>query len=378
MSLRRLAALFFLFGAVIVLATGCSTPRAPFYPIGIYSVSNTNDFRTVSEAGFNLVAGSANAGYLDAARQANLKVLASPHTSAGPNFNAAAARRAVSAFDSHPALWAWYLIDEPDLHRVDPRRVTEANRYLKWAGAKKPTALVLFQGSTAIDYAHRSDILMIDRYPIPWLPLANFPQHIRLGRLALGKEKPLIAVIQAFDWTYYPDLLSEKNLRPPTYSELRCMTYSALVQRANGIFYYCFNDGRWKMEEHPETWQALKTVVAEVQQRRPLFQAEHVWWPYAHGFSDPAKRFNSALESSIMPALLRVKRGDENVPAGDYILAVNNTPEEHKYELTVPEGVTVAVPVLGEDRLVPVVKGRIYDTFAPFAVHVYGPLALSP
>lgn len=301
-------------------------------------------------------------------------MLASPHTSVGPKFDALAARRAVAQFDLHPALWAWYLIDEPDLNRVSPADVIASHRFLKRIGAKKPTSLVLFQGYSAADFGQIADILMIDRYPIPWLPLANFPQHVRMARLGAGPKRPLIAVIQTHDWSYYPDLLpGERNLRPPTFAELRCMTYAALAHRANGLFYYCFNDGRWKILDHPEVWESLRKTVAEVNDRWPLFQAEHQWWPYVHRFGDPKRRFNEALESSITPALLRVRIGNEHVPPGHYILAVNNTNQKHSYKITAPDGVDLFLPVFGENRFLPVIDGWIEDEFEPYAVRIYGP-----
>ena len=51
----------------------------------------------------------------------------------------------------------------------------------RWSVAA-PTALVLFQGYEALDYGNISDILLIDRYPVPWLPLANFGQHVQMAR----------------------------------------------------------------------------------------------------------------------------------------------------------------------------------------------------
>jgi hypothetical protein len=360
---------------VALFSVGCQTSHSGFYPLGIYSVSNTNDLKNISQAGFNLVAGSAEKHYLDAAANFGLKVLASPHTSAGTNFNALAARKAISLYDQHPALWAWYLIDEPDLNRVPPNEVLESHRFLKNIGAKKPTALVIFQGYSALHYAGLSDILMVDRYPIPWLPLANFPQHVRMARLGAAPKQPLIAVIQAFDWTYYPDQLrGESNLRPPTFSELRCMTYAALASRANGLFYYCFNDGRWKMPEHNETWEPLQKVVAEVRSHQPLFSAQHIWWAYRQRFKEPTKRFNEALESSITLSLLRVKRGTAAVPSADYVLAVNNTPEtlNHSFQSPVPNH--AVINVLGEDRLLVTRNNWIDDTFEPYAVHIYGPI----
>jgi hypothetical protein len=260
---------------------------------------------------------------------------------------------------------------------------------------------------------------MIDRYPIPWLPLANFGQHVQMARLALPPTKPLIAVIQAFDWNYFPELVpGERNLRPPTEPELRCMTYDALARGANGLFYYAYDDGRWKMREHPETWAALTHVVAEVNTRRPLFQAEPIWWAKSHAFGDPAHRFNAALEGSITSCLLRVRKGNAAIPGGDYVLAVNNTEWTQSYSFNVPErrakmanarqrpskgrgtgemakkeeeseekpgagrkkpvpsgqpSAELEVPIVGEHRTVAVRRGRITDEFGPYAVHVYGP-----
>src|SRR5204862_1578754 len=140
------------------------------------------------------------------------------------------ARQAIGQVDGQPALCAWYLNDEPDLNLISPDQVKSAQGFMKSLAPSKPTALVIFQGYEARDYANITDVLMVDRYPIPWLPLANFGQHIQMARLALPPNKPLIAVIQAFDWSLSPELLpGERNLRPPTETELRCMTYDALA-----------------------------------------------------------------------------------------------------------------------------------------------------
>jgi hypothetical protein len=364
------AAIWLAFGV-----TGCRHSRADFYPVGLYSVGQAEDLAAVRQVGFNAVTGPASAGFLDAAHKEGLKVLASPDTAAGTNFSPEAARNTVKRFDSHPALWSWYVVDEPDFQRISPEEVVGANRFIKRAGAKKPTSLVLWQGASALHYANITDITMIDRYPIPWLPLANFSQHVRETRLALGKDKPMIAVIQAFDWNAYPELVpGERNLRPPTHDELRCMTYCALAQRANGVFYYAFDSGAWRIREHPETWQALQEVVSEVNRYLPLFQAEHVWCPWVQDYRDWSRRFNAALEGSISPALLRVKKGNDDVPAGGYILTVNTTESSHHYRLRIMPLTSGVVRVLGEDRLVQLDNGWLEDDFAPYAVHVYGPL----
>ena len=171
------------------------------------------------------------------------------------------------------------------------------------------------------------------------------------------------------------------------------MTYEALARGATGLFYFAFDTGTWKIREHPETWAALQAVVKEVKERQPLFEAQPQWWPKNHRFGDPAHRFNAALESSITSTRLRVSTGNDFVPAGEYILAVNNTERRHEYSFALPPSKALtllggrakatclsdnvprtSVPLLGENRSVPLNQNRIQDSFVAYAVHVYGPL----
>jgi hypothetical protein len=362
--------------ALLALGTaGCRVARPAAYPIGLYSVGSVTNLAEIADAGFSLVAGPAGREFLDAAKANGIGVMASPGSSAGEHFNAAKVRSTVAKLDGHPALWSWYLIDEPDMHSVSPEKVEAAHRFVKRLGATKPTSLVLYQGDSAKWYGDIADITMIDRYPVPWLPLANFSQHIHKTRLATNEDRPLIAVIQSFDWTAHQSMLpGEENLRPPTERELRSMTYSSLARGANGIFYFSYADMRLKERKYPELWEALKRVVGEVRRREALFAAEHVWWPKAHHFENQDTRFNAALEASVQSVLLRVKRSDELLPPGQYILAVNTTPQPHTYRFRLPWETTGQVPVLEEGRHATTDGSWVVDQFAPFSVHVYGPL----
>lgn len=368
-----------------LLIAGCRTapPTAAaernFFPIGIYCVDRTNDFAKVRAAGFNVITGPATREFLDAAQAQGLRVLARPGTVAGPEFDAGRARETIGAVGRHPALWAWYLADEPDLNLISPEDVRRAHRFVKSLCPTKPTALVIFKGGNARHYANIADVTMIDRYPIPWLPLANFGQHVEMTRLALPPKQLLVAVIQAFDWnTDRGSLPNEKDtpLRPPTYAELRCMTYEALARGANGLFYFAFDTGAWKMREQPETWGALTNIVAEVNARRPLFQAETIWWPKQEHCADPAHRFNAALQVSVTSCLLRVRAGNAALPVGDYILAVNNTEQPQTWSFTLPPEANPAmpVPVLGEGRTLTPQADWVTEEFVPYGVHVFGPL----
>ena len=344
------------------------------FPIGIYTTGRIEDLPTLHEAGFNIVTGPASKAYLDAAQQAGLKVFASPRTSAGPRFNPSAAKAAISELDSHPALWAWYLIDEPDLNTVPPSQVQLAHRFMKRNGAKKPTAVVFFQGQESQFYASIPDVLMVDRYPVPWMPLENLGQHVELTRLAAGPKKPVIAILQAFDWSYFAQLMPrEQGLRAPTKAELRCMSFDALARGANGLFFYTYESGHWKLRTQPELWDDLKTVVAEVRSLTPLFSAQPIWWHRRLTVDDYPKRLNAALQPAISSQMLRVTSASPLMPVGDYLLAVNTTTNAHTLRFHTPKPGLQQLPVLRANRTLIATKGDFTDSIDPLNVRIYGP-----
>lgn len=362
---------------LLCLGIACRTPAPREFPIGLYSVPK-EDLAKVKQAGFNTVAGPAQGPYLDAARAAGVKVFASPGSTA-EKFDRAAAKSVVGKFDSHPSLWAWELVDEPDLSGTSPQKVVATRNALKSFGAKKPTAFTLFHGESTLDYGGIPDILMIDRYPVPWAPLCVFNQHVKWARLGRGPAKPLVAILQAFDWQYYPQLRPPADrYRPPTFEELRCMAYCAMAQQVEGLFFYAFKEPAWKIEEHPEVWASLTNTVREVNERLPLFQAKHLWWPHLVTHPELADYFNETHEWSIELALLQVTAENDFVLPGRYLLAVNTTPRQLRAELTLPLAQTQPVFVFGENRTVPVADHKIGETFDPFAVHIYGPLSEAP
>ena len=123
--------------AAVLLAlgsAGCRLPRSSAYPIGLYSVGSETNLAEIADVGFSLVAGPAHRGFLDAAKANGIGVMASPGSSAGEHFNAAKVRSTVTKLDWHPALWSWYLIDEPDMQRVSAEAGwRQAHRFVKRA-----------------------------------------------------------------------------------------------------------------------------------------------------------------------------------------------------------------------------------------------------
>ncbi|HIG28414.1 MAG TPA: hypothetical protein EYQ50_11690 [Verrucomicrobiales bacterium] len=352
------------------------TIEAPFFPIGIYGVGrDAAALPLLKEAGFNTVFGNADTLFLDRASELGLQVLSYPGTSIGSNFDKAIARKTILKYDAHPALFAWYLIDEPDMLLIAPNEVRKGERFIKQLGAIKPTTLVLFHGYEALNYAHLTDILMIDRYPVPLMPLADFAKHLRMTRLALGKEKPMISVIQAFDWSIHEQVSKqEKNLRPPNYREMRCMTFCSLAYGVSGLFYYTFNSSKWNLREHPEVWNGLKKLVREINDYLPLFTGERDWSYIPTHYKNYDTRLNKALEPSILTASIQVVHESRNVPEGRYLLCINTTPVIQEFSLILPEQKGRLIPMLMSDTVHYLRDSRIQSFLKPYDIQIFGPM----
>lgn len=348
--------------------------RAAGFEIGIFTGGRTNDLPEIRAAGFDIVTGPASRDFLNTARDLGLRVFASPETSAGGRFSPKIARRAIQRFDRHPALWAWYLVDEPDLSGTPPEQVAAAQRFFKSVPARKPTAAVFFQGDESRYYSAIPDIVMVDKYPVPWLPLAAFGQHVELARLSAGPKKPMYAIVQAFDWSYAAQVLpGETNLRPPTRAEMRCMTYEALARGANGVFYYSHEMGAWKLRVQTEVWEDLQAVVAEVRRLKPLFDGQHLWWHRRFEIPNRQNRFNAALQPSVTTTLLEVSKPEGTVAAGRYLVAVNTTPVTQTVQFDGPKKGMASLAVLAQNRMLIGINGVFRDQFEPYGVQVYGP-----
>lgn len=360
------------------VACGCRAPRSNFV-VGLYGVDRIEDLSVAKEAGFDVVVGPASRPYFDAAHELGMRVFAFPGTSAGPSFDTNAAARAVASLDRHPALFAWYLVDEPDFNHIHPAWVLQARRSLRRMRARAPLAVVFQHGAEVSDYREAGDLLMVDRYPVAWQPLSVFEQHVRMAQRSAG-GKPFYAILQAFDWSAFPHLLpGESGFREPTFQELRCMTYGALVQRAQGLFYYSYRANRWQLDQHPELWASLKRIVAEIRAWQPLFEAEHGWWPWRQSLIyEEASRLNEVQESRVSLAWLRVSEGNEAVPPGEYILAVNNTSTEAKFRISPPVVSTARMPVVGSKETKLVQQGWFSDTLEGYGARVYGPVPIHP
>ena len=328
-KLRRLGLVFcLLVGAGPLSAVSVTEP---FFPIGIYGVGSTEHLQQVHEAGFNTVVGPANKAFLDQAQALGIQVIASPGASAGRDFDPSKFEGKVIDYDPHPALHSWYLVDEPDMTRTPPWQVAMDQRLFKAHAARKPTSLVLFDGVHARDYGAIPDILMVDSYPIPWMPLAHFSQHMTWARSIAGPAKPLYAIAQAFDWYAFRDAVpGETRFRVPTHEELKCMTYLALAQPVDGLLFFTFASGKWFLPDHPDLWHGLLDIVQSLHQHSYLLGCKRLPWVPSYKIAPYEKRRSETQEPSIHLSHLRDAHGTE------HLMLINTTEHPLTLSLSLP------------------------------------------
>lgn len=268
MSLRKLLLLSY------ALWAGAPLWGAPF-ALCMYGVNDPADVKTLKKAGFTCLqtykqdpallsqlAQKADKYGLDVVFYPD-KVIGSPYEKEAQNW---------------PVL-AWYLVDEPDVSRWPRARVLQAYNAAKAAFPQHEMALVIGQGRTAVPFYDLPDILMVDWYPVPHLPLTSFGDQLALARRGMAAhgaaENPLWGVVQSFDWKEYkqhrPD--DDRIGRFPTEEEIRFMSYHGIVNGVNGLFYFIFTtEGRPLPQARPDWWKRVKAVSRELASFRPVLE----------------------------------------------------------------------------------------------------------
>lgn len=354
---------------ILILLTqiGCARRHQPIL-FGLYDVP-AEAFPEVKQAGFDLVtipASTDSKKYLNAAQQNGLQVLHPSSAFSGPASRSDAELR---NFDRHPALWAWHLYDEPDLHDLPPQHVSRIAHSFQLK-ARKPAALVLASGSAAATYAANLDLLMVDFYPVPWAPVSRFAKEMRLAKFARA-EKPFFAVVQAFDWTHFSDVLGQtNNLRAPTIAEIRCMSYLALALEARGLFFYSYASRAWRLADSP-LWPELKNLIHELRKYSPLFQHPPLWWPTDVEFAGPM--YNEVHDSIVLTRLYHLASDTDHLRRGYYFVVINTVPTPTTFSLRIPFSSVTSIP--HHNKTIPLENGWLRQTYDPYEVKIFGPFA---
>ena len=170
----------------------------------------------------------------------------------------------VNHFKNHPALFAWYLADEPDGQGIDPSLLQPKYDLIKKLDKVHPVSMVFCAGG-ASKFGKSFDVVMVDPYPIPNSPAESIIGPIETVR-SLGK--PIIMVPQAFGG-------GEGWARTPTAAEERIMTFLSVIYGAVGIQYFVRN-APIGFPYAASAWSEIRKISVEMLELAPAILNKRV------------------------------------------------------------------------------------------------------
>jgi hypothetical protein len=214
---------------------------------------------SMAAAGFNTVHMSVpGTATLALAHKLGLSVIAV----AGP-----APLATVARYRSFPAVVAWSIADDVDIHSSPPKTLA-LDLEIRHADPSRSSYVTLTNPDALPAYAGSASEIGIEMYPIVGYartqPLAQIFGITAQSKLSAAiAHRTVLANIQVFRWRSQ-DGYGATDGRWPTAAEVRVMTYLSLAGGAQGILYYTYQDKFDSVLAHPAVWQELRVIASAV------------------------------------------------------------------------------------------------------------------
>lgn len=259
----------------------------PFFPIGVYVHPKDKKLKYLGRlkgGPFNCVIECApQASILNRLHKAGLMAIPKSPRSAD------AVRSRYAAVKDHPAILAWYVIDEAQPDRAIAEIPLQKLR--RELDPDHPTIAVLNQAENAAPLMGCFDIIARDPYPLSvnchyppggcdrrdLLDVAFWPKLMKENCYGLP---PVWQVPQAFSWGWLRNWGKPELDRYPTYDELRSMSWQSIAGGANGILWYAASMIFGRMDKYPDEgekcWSDLVKVAEEVNAKMSYLVSEEI------------------------------------------------------------------------------------------------------
>ena len=324
-----------------------------YFPISVYHIS-IDDLPRAKELGFNSFQGWGNTmdqarNNLDAAQALDMTVILEMSSYLRGKLNLEGLEPMIDEFKDHPALLAWYSVDEPN-----------GEEQLSWCRAAyslfaekdpyHPVYLVMCVPGSFARFGTTTDILGIDPYPIP-NSVVMVADWLKRAEDALEGLRPVWMIPQLHNWSAYRN---SDDGRGPTPEEERNMVYQGLIWGAKGIVYYPWDDTVTGLKYEPVLMEAVGKINRELEAIGvELLKCE---------------REMTAANDEASPALYAaVFRGED----ATYVIAASVAYEAREFTVPAPGVGAGELEVMFEDRTIEGLGDSIKDSFEPLAVHVY-------
>lgn len=254
--------------------------------LGMYGLTvadSADEFMQLTKNnGFGLIYSGYDIASLNKAQSYGLKCLVTFNVSAAMASDEAQwaaflnqLRSKVAELKSHPAVYAWYPVDEPDGQKISPAKIKAMVNVIRSVDTTHPIMTVVYDSTKWTKYLSYFDIIGVDTY----LKLTRSGDYekpevvgIALKKLKsdlnkLKLRKQVWSVLGAFD-LQPKDSSVTPPYRKPTPDEFSAMLKMATDEKVDGILVYSLYAAkdnptykRWNLPvDDPNLWQAVKKI----------------------------------------------------------------------------------------------------------------------
>ena len=348
---------------------GVDTDGKRRFLLGMYGV-RIQDMAEIAAGGFDFVhsyrwdGSGTNAqaiGYLDAAQKHRLQAFIGINRQRLMACDEQFVAARVGALMSHPALFAWYLFDEPDLEHqyVSPVWLGRYYRLIKALDPFHPVVVTCARDGAVAQYRDSLDVHWTQVYGRTAFVASRLEKH----REAMHKHTPLAAILHCYDRAQSArtgDAGPAPAQFQPDGQQMRANAFMAIAHNSSCLIWWWWGYGGsrryFTVANAPKAWTSLKRTVADIKSLHPVLTADgeiHTW-----------------VEKPTEGAEVHV--WEKKLSRRTLLIAVNRDKVACKVGFK-PRSVPEArrANVLFEGREIEVRDGKLTDTFEPLGVHVY-------
>lgn len=185
-------------------------------------------------------------------------------------------RAQVGQLRDHPAVYAWYPVDQPDLHRISPAQAMAAASVIRGLDRGHPILTALFEPDRWSDYFDTADIIALTPYLLrragggsdPPTKVTDTIRQLRRDLRHRGVDKDIWAILGAFELKAKRPELRPAPYHKPSPAEWQEMVSLALVEGVGGIAAFTArlddHDYSWTITSDPQLWDAVRKLPSRI------------------------------------------------------------------------------------------------------------------
>ncbi len=363
----------------------------PLFPCGFYGAPDDEDrTRPIADAGYNAVL-TYNSNpewcrkWLDLCQRLGLWGIVHLPRPFVDKFDEDKLREAIRVVKNHPALLAYYLIDEPSPSQANekPGDLKRVYDVLCDEDPYHPVTICINVPANEALYLDCYDVVMIDVYPVTFSPrpLTDIADRMDHAWKSTAGRKPVWFIPQTFGYDVVEGLDRDPTWLTPTPAQERVMQYLSLAHGARGSIAYCYHvytgydaeakkAGKWPWklggylpEKQPALWGSLVDLGADYRAlQQALVQPQwattsladgklHVGWYYGAGGKAWLLVVNADEQQTVEADVSPLPDGAGRAARATDVLRARDLPvRDGKVHLSLPAMGTAAVELELEPR----------------------------